>query len=88
MDHVTFSDIVERHGISRAMTLLRTIEKLAQIKSEIISMDCDTRFAKAFNAMCEAKHSETPRGANFIDLDPPVTMESAVVVEPEDKQGA
>ena len=87
MDHVTFTDIAERHGISRAMTLLRTIEKLAQIKTEILSMDCDARFTKDFNAMCEAKH-EPVRGANFIDLDPPVTTDSVVALEPEDKQGA
>ena len=74
MEHVTFADIAERHGVARAINLLRTIERLAQIKNEILSMDCDTRFEKAFRTMCE-----TPSETNFIDTGytPPETQNAA-----------
>jgi hypothetical protein len=51
MKLVTFSAIAARHGRGPAFKLLRTVERLADIRDEIISLDLDTRFEKALKAL-------------------------------------
>jgi hypothetical protein len=47
----TYQDLVVRHGNLRAFYLLLTLERLAQIKNDIVNMDEDVRFQRALEAL-------------------------------------
>lgn len=51
MQHITFNDLSVRYGRRPAFSLLLTIERLAQIRDEITSIDLNTRFEKALHAL-------------------------------------
>lgn len=53
MQHVTFSELAMRFGKRPAFNMLRTLERLAQIRDEIASLDMETRFQKALQALSE-----------------------------------
>ncbi|MDE1900958.1 MAG: hypothetical protein KGI37_04845 [Alphaproteobacteria bacterium] len=53
MQHVTYSDMAARHGDDKAFQFLECLERLAQIKNDIICLDRDLRFQRAFEALCE-----------------------------------
>jgi len=53
MKYVTYSDLAARHGKRPAHSLLKCIERLAQIKHEVISMDMDARFERALKALSD-----------------------------------
>ena len=53
MLHVTYNDMAIVHGKRSALQLLWMLEKLAQIKNEISSIDLEARFERALKALCE-----------------------------------
>jgi hypothetical protein len=53
MQSITYSEIAARHGRRPALQMLQTIERLANIKDEIISLDLDARFEKALKILSD-----------------------------------
>jgi len=53
MHTVTYSDMAERHGHDQAYMLLKGMERIAQVRDDIIHFDRDIRFRRAFEALCE-----------------------------------
>lgn len=53
MHYVTYNDMAARYGKHPAFKLLLTIERLAQIRDEITSIDLETRFQKALQALSD-----------------------------------
>lgn len=47
----TYQDMVVRHGNLSAYYLLLTLERLAQIRNDILNMDEDVRFRAALEAL-------------------------------------
>lgn len=52
-EYVTFRELAERYGKHPAFNLLCLIERLAQIRNEIVSMDLEARFEKALKALSQ-----------------------------------
>lgn len=52
MQYATYSDLSALYGKRRAFDLLVSFERMTQIRNEIISLDLDARFEKAFKALC------------------------------------
>lgn len=60
MDRLTYSDLIACYGRDSAQYVLRAIERLAEIKNDIQSMDCETRLQAALDALndvdCATRH--------------------------------
>ena len=53
MQYATYSDLSALYGKRRSFDLLLQFERMTQIRDEIISIDLDARFEKAFKALCD-----------------------------------
>ncbi len=51
MSYVTYKELVDRFGKNNARDLMRCIERLAEIRNDIIEMDSDKRFENALKAL-------------------------------------
>jgi hypothetical protein len=59
MKNVTYNDLVTRYGSPAAYDLLLSVEKLAQIRNEIIHCDEEARFRRALDALNDIDFAET-----------------------------
>jgi hypothetical protein len=50
---LTYGYVAAVHGRRPAFQLLRTLEKLAEIKDDIASIDLEARFERAVKVLCE-----------------------------------
>jgi hypothetical protein len=58
MDHVTYTELVERFGRTQAHDLLLTLEKTAKVKANTVYQDEQTRLQRvmaALNAQADDK---------------------------------
>ena len=53
MQLVTYTELVEIHGQKPAYRLLLAVERLAQIRDDIASLDMNDRFDKALRALAD-----------------------------------
>jgi len=53
MENITYNDLVKRYGHDMAFNLLLSVEKLAKIKNDIATLDEETRFQRALDALDE-----------------------------------
>jgi hypothetical protein len=51
MEKITYQELVDRYGSTRAFDLLLTVEKLAKIKYDINVLDEAIRFERALEAL-------------------------------------
>jgi hypothetical protein len=51
MNHITYSELVSYYGRRQALKFLSLLERLGQIKSDIIMFDLDARFQNALEAL-------------------------------------
>jgi len=51
MDRITYKDLVARYGTTPAYDVLLTLERLTQIKNEILYLDENVRLQKALDAL-------------------------------------
>lgn len=56
-DRVTYQDLVDRYGSGAAFNLLLTVERMANIKNEIILFDEEERFQKALDALNDVHYA-------------------------------
>lgn len=52
-EHVTYKELAARHGKRPAFNLLCLVERLAQIRNKIASIDLETRFQQALKVLSE-----------------------------------
>jgi len=53
MQRITYKDLVDRYGNTVAFDLLLSVEKLAKIQNEMISLEEEDRFQVALDALNE-----------------------------------
>lgn len=54
-DRITYKDLVVRYGTPAAFNLLLTVERLAQIRNEVVYLDEEERFQRALEALNETQ---------------------------------
>jgi hypothetical protein len=64
MDLVTYNDLIERNGYEGARDLLRCIERLAEIKQDILSLDNEVRLRTALVALNAAEKGALGKGGD------------------------
>jgi len=51
IENITYAELVDRFGNDNALVLVRTVEKLAQVRDDIIFLDQNMRFQNALEAL-------------------------------------